>query len=177
MSRIGKHSIAIPANVKVELKNGVVSGSSNLGTFSFAVPACLNAVLGNGHLTFSTAEDTKEARAMWGTARAVVAKSIAGLEKLFSKKIDLVGVGYKASVEGKKLVMQLGFSHDVVYDIPADIKITCEKPTTIVVQGADAQRVGQVVRELQVHRKPEPYKGKGLIIQGQYVYRKEGKKK
>ena len=177
MSRIGKHSIAIPTNVKVELKDGVVFGSSNLGSFSFAVPECLNAVLEKDHLSFSPAEDTKEARSMWGTVRAIVAKSIAGLEKLFSKKIDLVGVGYKASVEGKKLIMQLGFSHDVVYDIPADIKITCEKPTTIVVQGADAQRVGQVVRELQVYRKPEPYKGKGLIIQGQYVYRKEGKKK
>lgn len=177
MSRIGKHSIAIPANVKVELKNGVVSGSSNLGSFNFTVPACLNVVLENGSITFSTAENTKEARAMWGTARAIVAKSIAGLDKLFRKDIDLVGVGYKASVEGKKLVMQLGYSHDVVFDIPADVKISCEKPTTIVVQGADAQRVGQIVRELQVYRKPEPYKGKGLIIQGQYVYRKEGKKK
>jgi large subunit ribosomal protein L6 len=114
---------------------------------------------------------------MWGTARAVVAKSIAGLVKHFEKKIDMVGVGYRASVQGNKLVMQLGYSHDVEYEIPADLKISCEKPTTIVVQGADAQRVGQVVRELQSYRKPEPYKGKGLIIQGQYVYRKEGKKK
>ena len=177
MSRIGKHSIAIPSNVKVDFKDGVVSGSSALGSFSFPVPDCINVALEKDSISFSTADDSKHARAMWGTTRAVVAKSIAGLVKLFEKKIDMVGVGYRASVQGNKLVMQLGYSHDVEYEIPSDLKISCEKPTTIVVQGADAQRVGQVVRELQSHRKPEPYKGKGLIIQGQYVYRKEGKKK
>lgn len=177
MSRIGKHAIAVPANVKVEYKDGIISGSSSLGSFSFPVPECLRVTLEKDEISFSAVDDSKQARAMWGTARAVVAKSIAGLVKPFEKKIDMVGVGYRAAVQGNKLVMQLGYSHDVEYDIPDDVKISCEKPTTIVVQGIDAQRVGQVVRELQVYRKPEPYKGKGLIIQGQYVYRKEGKKK
>ncbi len=177
MSRVGKHAIAIPSNVKVTFENGVVSGSSSLGSFNFSVSDCLNVSLEKDSISLSVISESREARAMWGTTRSIIAKHIAGLTKCFEKKIDMIGVGYRAAVQGNKLVMQLGYSHDVEYDIPSDVKISCEKPTTIVVQGVSAQRVGQVVRELQVYRKPEPYKGKGLIIQGQYVYRKEGKKK
>jgi large subunit ribosomal protein L6 len=114
---------------------------------------------------------------MWGTCRAIVAKSVAGLSDLFVKKVNLVGVGYKASVQGKNLVLQLGFSHDVIFEIPDDLKIVCETPTLIAVSGADRQRVGEIIKRLQKYRAPEPYKGKGVIIEGQYVYRKEGKKK
>jgi large subunit ribosomal protein L6 len=114
---------------------------------------------------------------MWGTCRAIVSKAISGLSSPFIKKINLVGVGYKASVQGKNLVMQLGYSHDIVFEIPGDVKIVCETPTTIAVSGSDSQRVGEIAKKMQKFRSPEPYKGKGVIIEGQYVYRKEGKKK
>jgi large subunit ribosomal protein L6 len=114
---------------------------------------------------------------MWGTCRAIVSKSIEGLTTKFSKKLNLVGVGYRAAVQGKNLVMQLGYSHEIVVAIPEGITVVCETPTGIRVSGADRQMVGEMVKGLQKYRPPEPYKGKGVIIEGQYVYRKEGKKK
>lgn len=178
MSRVGKHAIDIPANVKVAFENGVLSGNSALGSFTYTVPASVNVKLENNKVEFSIDDkESKEARSMWGTCRANVANAIAGLVKHFEVKADLVGVGYKAEVKGSKLILTLGYSHNIEYDIPSEVKIFCEKPTTIVVQGSDKQKVGQVMREIQNFRKPEPYKGKGVIIQGQFVYRKEGKKK
>lgn len=178
MSRVGKHAIDIPASVKVTFENGVLSGNSALGSFTYAVPASVNVKLENNKVEFSIDDkENKEARSMWGTCRANVANAIAGLVKHFEVKADLVGVGYKAEVKGNKLILTLGYSHNIEYDIPSDVKISCEKPTTIVVHGADKQKVGQVIKEIQNFRKPEPYKGKGVIIQGQFVYRKEGKKK
>ena len=177
MSRIGKHPVEIPAGVTVTVNDGIVSGKGKNGGFEFKVADCVNVELVDGKIIFKPVDESKNARAMWGTCRAIVAKKIAGLVEVFSKKVNLVGVGYKASIQGKNLVLQLGYSHDVVFEIPADLKIACENPTTIVVSGADSQRVGEVIKNIQKFRSPEPYKGKGVIIEGQYVYRKEGKKK
>ena len=178
MSRVGKHAINIPANVKVAFENGVLTGSSTLGSFTYKVPNKVNVALEKDSIAFSIDDkECKESRSMWGTCRAQVANAISGLVKPFEVKADLVGVGYKAEVKGNVLVLSLGYSHNIEYPIPAGLKISCEKPTTIVVQGTDKQKVGQAMREIQAFRKPEPYKGKGVIIQGQFVYRKEGKKK
>ena len=177
MSRIGKHHIDIPSGVNVSFANGILTGKGKNGEFEFKVHESVNTEVADNKIIFKPRDDSKVARSMWGTCRAVVAKSVAGLTTLFSKKLNLVGVGYKASVQGNKLVLQLGYSHDINFEIPEGIKIVCETPTSIVISGADAQKVGQVVKVIQKNRAPEPYKGKGVIIEGQYVYRKEGKKK
>lgn len=177
MSRIGKHPIEIPAGVTISVKDDVICGKGKNGEFEFRVHESVHTEVVDNKIVFKPQDDSKESRAQWGTCRAIVAKKIAGLNSLFSKKVNLVGVGYKASVQGKNLVLQLGYSHDVNFEIPSDVKIACENPTTIVVSGADSQRVGEIIRNIQKFRAPEPYKGKGVIIEGQYVYRKEGKKK
>lgn len=177
MSRVGKHPIEIPAGVTVAINDGVISGKGKNGEFSFKVHESVHTEIADGKIVFKPRGEDKTSRAMWGTCRAVVAKSIAGLSNNFVKKVNLVGVGYKASVQGKNLVMQLGYSHDVIFEIPEGIKIVCESPTVIAVSGSDSQKVGEVIKKLQKFRAPEPYKGKGVIIDGQFVYRKEGKKK
>ncbi len=177
MSRIGKHPINIPAGVNVTLNDRMLAGKGKNGTFEFQVHESVNVNLEDNKIVFFPADNGKVARAMWGTCRSIVAKAVSGLSELFVKKINLVGVGYKASVQGKNLVLQLGYSHDIVFEIPDDLKIVCESPTVIAVSGSNKQRVGEIIKRLQKYRKPEPYKGKGVIIEGQYVYRKEGKKK
>jgi len=177
MSRIGKHPINIPAGVNVTFNDGLLVGKGKNGQFEFKVHESVETQLADGKIIFKPANDGKVARSMWGTCRAIVAKSVAGLSDLFVKKVNLVGVGFKASVQGKNLVLQLGYSHDVVVEIPNDLKIACESPTVVAVSGADRQRVGEMIKNLQKYRAPEPYKGKGVIIEGQHVYRKEGKKK
>lgn len=177
MSRIGKHPIIIPSGVNIAFNNGILSGKGKNGEFEFKVHDSVKIELLDGKIVFKPCDDSKIARSMWGTCRAIVSKAIDGLSKDFVRKVNLVGVGYKASVQGSKLVMQLGYSHDVIIDIPSDLKITCESPTVIAVSGANLQRVGEIIKVIQRYRAPEPYKGKGVIIEGQYVYRKEGKKK
>lgn len=177
MSRIGKHPINIPAGVVVAFNNGVLTGKGKNGEFEFKVHESVKAEIVDGKIIFKPVNDGRLAKAMWGTCRSVVSKGIDGLSALFVKKVNLVGVGYKASVQGKNLVMQLGYSHDIVIDIPSDLKIVCESPTSVAVSGANKQKVGEFVKRLQKCRPPEPYKGKGVIIEGQYVRRKEGKKK
>ena len=177
MSRIGKHPINIPAGVNVSFDDGILVGKGKNGEFEFKVHECVKTELADGKITFKPVNDEKFSRAMWGTCRSIVSKAIEGLVNLFVKKVNLVGVGYKSSIQGRNLIMQLGYSHDIVIEIPSDLKVTCESPTCIAVSGADKQRVGEFIKELQSHRPPEPYKGKGVIIEGQFVYRKEGKKK
>ncbi|MDR0631936.1 MAG: 50S ribosomal protein L6 [Holosporaceae bacterium] len=178
MSRVGKHPIEIPAGVDVALNDGMLTGKGKNGEFKFRVHEGVETEIVEGKkVVFKPRDDSKKSRAMWGTCRAIVSKAIGGLSVPFTKKVNLVGVGYKASVQGKNLVMQLGYSHDIVFEIPGDVKIVCEAPTAIVVSGSDSQRVGEIVKKMQKFRSPEPYKGKGVIIEGQYVYRKEGKKK
>jgi large subunit ribosomal protein L6 len=177
MSRVGKHPINIPAGVTVALSDGTLVGKGKLGEFTFKLHESVKAEVSDGKIVFQPCDDSKVARSMWGTCRALVAKSVTGLSAPFIKKMNLVGVGYKASVQGSKLIMQLGYSHDITIDIPDGLKIVCESPTVIVISGSDRQMVGETVKRIQKYRVPEPYKGKGIVIEGQYVYRKEGKKK
>ncbi|MDR0677848.1 MAG: 50S ribosomal protein L6 [Holosporaceae bacterium] len=178
MSRVGKHPINIPKDVEVSLANGILTGKSKNGQFRCEINTSVVSVeISDSKVFFGALSDDKFSRSMWGSYRAIVFNSIRGLCSHFEKKLNLVGVGYKASVQGANLVMQLGYSHDIIFPIPAGVKIVCEAPTVIVVSGSDKQIVGEVVKQLQKFRSPEPYKGKGIIIEGQYVHRKEGKKK
>ncbi|MDR1375721.1 MAG: 50S ribosomal protein L6 [Holosporaceae bacterium] len=177
MSRVGKHPISIPAGVVIDFQDGLLSGKGKNGSFEFKVHSAVKMEIADSKIIFRPSDDGKVSRSMWGTCRAIVSKAVEGLSTNFVKKINLVGVGYKASVREKNLVMQLGYSHDITFEIPSDLNIVCESPTVIAVSGMNKQRVGEVVKKLQRYRTPEPYKGKGVIIEGQYVYRKEGKKK
>ncbi|MDR2068108.1 MAG: 50S ribosomal protein L6 [Holosporaceae bacterium] len=177
MSRIGKHPINIPTGVTVDFKDGLLNCKGKNGNFEFKVHGSVKTEIADGKIVFSPCDDSKISRSMWGTCRAVVSKAVEGLSTDFVKKVNLAGVGYKASVQGKNLVMQLGYSHDIIFEIPSDLKIVCESPIIVSVSGINKQRVGEVAKRLQRYRPPEPYKGKGVILEGQHVYRKEGKKK
>ncbi|MDR0968170.1 MAG: 50S ribosomal protein L6 [Holosporaceae bacterium] len=183
MSRVGKHPIKIPSGVTVSLKDGVLSGKGKNGEFEFKVREGVKAEIANDEVVFKPCDDSKTARSMWGTCRAIVSKAIAGLSTYFVKKVNLVGVGYKASVQGKNLVMQLGYSRDVTVEIPSDVKVACETPTAILVSGADSQRVGEFAKSLQRFRTPSPFiysgnKKKGIFIDGEKCRNlREGKKK
>jgi large subunit ribosomal protein L6 len=135
------------------------------------------AKLDNGGIEIAMREATKEARALWGMSRTLVANLVAGVTEGFTKKLDITGVGYRAAVQGANLQLQLGYSHDIAYPIPQGIQIVCPKPTEIVVAGIDKQKVGQVAAEIRRFRPPEPYKGKGIRYAGEFILRKEGKKK
>jgi len=135
------------------------------------------AKLDNGEIEISMRDDTQRARAMWGMSRTMVANLIAGVTEGFTKKLEMTGVGYRASVQGHNVQLQLGYSHDIAYPIPQGIQVVCPKPTEIVVTGIDKQKVGQVAAEIRRFRPPEPYKGKGIRYAGEFILRKEGKKK
>jgi large subunit ribosomal protein L6 len=161
----------------------VLAGKGKLGEFEFKVREGVNAEIADGAVVFKPNDESQSARAMWGTCRAVVAKAIAGLSTHFAKKVNLVGVGYKASVQGQNLVMQLGYSRDVVIEIPSGVKVACESPTVVVVSGIDSQRVGEMAKGIQRFRTPSPFiysgnKKKGIFIEGdQCRILREGKKK
>jgi large subunit ribosomal protein L6 len=135
------------------------------------------AKMGDGGIEIGMVEDTKDSRAMWGMSRTLVANLVTGVTEGFSKTLEINGVGYRAAMKGQTLQLQLGFSHDVDFAIPKGIEIKCPKPTEIVVSGIDKQQVGQVAAEIRRYRPPEPYKGKGVKYVGEYIFRKEGKKK
>ncbi len=178
MSRVGKYPVIIPdgVNVTVEAGNVVVKGKN--GELSCHYDADhVSVVLEENKVVVSPKAETKQARALWGTTRANINTLVKGVHDGFTKELELVGVGYKARVEGNKLIMSLGYSHDVTIEAPKGLKITCASPTQISIFGADKQLVGQTASEIREWRKPEPYKGKGIKYVGEYVRRKEGKKK
>jgi large subunit ribosomal protein L6 len=177
MSRIGKNPVAIPNGVQVQLSGRTLTAKGGLGTLSLEVGNDVTASIADGTITIAPANDTKQSRAMWGTTRALVNNMVAGVSKGFSVGLEINGVGYRAAIQGSSLNLQLGYSHDVAFPIPEDVKIACERPTVITVTGADRQRVGQVAAEIRAYRPPEPYKGKGIRYAGEAVRRKEGKKK
>lgn len=178
MSRVGKYPVVVPAGVELSINNNVVTAKGKLGELSFAYDdSQVAAKLEDGKVSVSPLSQSNTARALWGTTRARINTLIKGVSEGFTKDMELVGVGYKARMEGKNLVMSLGFSHDVIFETPEGVKITCESPVQIKVFGADKQLVGQVAAELRKYRKPEPYKGKGVKYAGEKVRRKEGKKK
>ena len=177
MSRIGKNPVAIPSGVQVELSGETLTAKGRLGALSVALTNEVTATVADGQVTIAPKDESKRARAMWGTTRALVNNMITGVANGFTRNLEINGVGYRAAVQGSTLNLQLGYSHDVVYPIPADVKIACERPTAITITGADRQRVGQVAAEIRAYRPPEPYKGKGIKYETETIRRKEGKKK
>jgi large subunit ribosomal protein L6 len=177
MSRIGKKSVSVPGGVTAAVNGQEVKIKGPKGELKHVLADAMVAKLDKDKIAIEMREDTKEARAMWGMSRTLVANLIAGVTQGFSKRLEITGVGYRAAVQGSNLQLQLGFSHDVAYPIPQDIQIVCPKPTEIVITGIDKQQVGQVAAEIRQFRPPEPYKGKGIKYAGEFILRKEGKKK
>jgi large subunit ribosomal protein L6 len=177
MSRIGKKAVAIPSGVNASVEGQTVKMKGPKGALQYVVPDEIIVKMDKGAIKVDPRTETKRARAMWGTSRTLVANLVAGVTKGFESKLEITGVGYRAAVQGKNLQLALGYSHDVVYPIPEGITIATPKPTEVVVSGIDKQKVGQVAAEIRAFRKPEPYKGKGVKYAGEYIFRKEGKKK
>ncbi|MBV8508261.1 MAG: 50S ribosomal protein L6 [Alphaproteobacteria bacterium] len=177
MSRVGKHPVAIPSGVEVQMSGETLSAKGSLGTLRLVVSNEVTAAIADGTVTIAPKNETKHARAMWGTTRALVNNMVTGVSKGFSVTLEINGVGYRAAVQGSTLNLQLGYSHEIPYPIPRDVNIVCERPTLIRVSGADRQRVGQIAAEIRAYRPPEPYKGKGIKYSTETVRRKEGKKK
>jgi len=177
MSRIGKKAIAVPSGVTASVEGQTVKMKGPKGALQYVVPDEIVVKMDKSSIKVDPRTETKRARAMWGTSRTLVANLVAGVTKGFEDKLDITGVGYRASVQGKNLQIALGYSHDVIYPIPEGIAITTPKPTEILITGIDKQKVGQVAAEIRGFRPPEPYKGKGVRYSGEYIFRKEGKKK
>lgn len=177
MSRVAKNPVAIPAGVEVKFNATEVSVKGSLGTLS--TPLCdeVEIKLDNGQLTFAAKNDSKFARAMSGTLRALLNNMVQGVSKGFEKKLTLVGVGYRAQAQGDTLNLSLGFSHPVLHKMPAGVKVETPSQTEIIIKGADKQQVGQVAAEVRAYRSPEPYKGKGVRYADEVVVLKETKKK
>jgi len=177
MSRIGKKAVPVPSGVTASVEGQTVKMKGPKGTLQYVVPEDIVVKMDKGEIKVDPRDDTKRARAMWGTSRTLVSNLVTGVTKGFETKLEITGVGYRAAVQGKNLQLALGFSHDVSYPIPEGIAIVTPKPTEIVVSGIDKQRVGQVAAEIRGFRPPEPYKGKGVRYAGEFIFRKEGKKK
>jgi large subunit ribosomal protein L6 len=177
MSRIGKKPVAIPTGVTANVEGQTVKMKGPKGALALVLPGDVTVKVDNGAIKVDPRGETLRARAMWGTSRTLVANLVTGVTKGFEDKLEITGVGYRASVQGKNLQIALGYSHDVVYPIPEGIAIATPKPTEIVITGMDKQKVGQVAAEIRGFRPPEPYKGKGVRYSGEYIFRKEGKKK
>jgi large subunit ribosomal protein L6 len=177
MSRVGKYPVSIPSGVTVDVAGQVLTAKGKLGSLKLVVSNEVTAAVADGKVTVKPKSETKRARSLWGTTRALVNNMVAGVSKGFTVNLEINGVGYRAAVQGKTLNLQLGYSHEVRFPIPDDVKIVCEKPTAITISGADRQRVGQVAAVIRSYRKPEPYKGKGIKYETEHVRRKEGKKK
>ena len=176
MSRIGNKSISLPSGVSVELNEHVLTVKGPKGTLSYEFPKNISVELKDNTIHFTRPDNEKETRSLHGTARALVNNMVKGVNEGFEKVLEIVGTGYRAQLQGKKLVVQAGYSHPVELDIPEGLTITVPNPTEIHVAGCDKQLVGQFAADVRIIRKPEPYKGKGIHYHGEYIRRKEGKK-
>ena len=177
MSRIGKRPVTVPSGVTATVEGQTVKMKGPKGQLQFVVHDDVEVKFENGTVNVAPRVKTNRAQAMYGTARAQIANLVAGVTKGFEKKLEITGVGYRAALQGKNLQIALGYSHDVIYPVPEGIAIATPKPTEIVVTGIDKQKVGQVAAEIRAFRPPEPYKGKGVKYAGEFIFRKEGKKK
>jgi large subunit ribosomal protein L6 len=177
MSRIGKNPVAVPSGVEVSLKGRILSAKGKLGQLSFETHDDVSVKIEDGAITVAPNNNSKRARALWGTTRSCLANIVSGVSQGFTRRLEISGVGYRAAVQGKTLVLQLGFSHDVNFAIPEGLTVKCEKPTSIEITGFDKQVIGQFAAEIRALRPPEPYKGKGIRYEGESILRKEGKKK
>jgi large subunit ribosomal protein L6 len=177
MSRVGKYPVEIPAGVQLAIVGRTLTAKGKLGELKLELTDNVDAKIEGGKLTVAPRGNSTPARMMWGTTRALAASMVKGVSVGYTKSMEITGTGFRAAVQGKNLVMNLGFSHDVTYPIPDGIKISCEKPTSIKVEGVDKRKVGQVAAEIRSWREPEPYKGKGVKYDDETIRRKEGKKK
>ena len=177
MSRIGKKPIPVPAGVTVNLSDLNVAVKGPKGELKFVLTDQVVAKMEEGAIKVDPKDKSKMARSSWGMSRTMIANMITGVTDGYAKTLEISGVGYRAAVQGKVLQLNLGYSHDINYPIPDGIEIKTPRPTEIIVSGIDKQRVGQVAAEIREYREPEPYKGKGVKYAGEYIFRKEGKKK
>jgi large subunit ribosomal protein L6 len=177
MSRIGKRPVTIPTGVTATVEGQTVKMKGPKGQLQFIAHDDVEVKFDKGVIRVEPRVETNRARALYGTARAQIANLVAGVTKGFEKKLEITGVGYRAAMQGKNLQLALGYSHDVVFPIPEGIQVAVPKPTEITITGSDVQKVGQVAAEIRAFRPPEPYKGKGVKYVGEFIFRKEGKKK
>lgn len=177
MSRIGKLPVAVASGLKVALAGQQITVTGAKGTLKLELPREVAVSQEGNFVHVKPANDSNRARAMWGLSRTLVNNMMIGASQGYTVELEMNGVGYKAAVQGQKLTLSLGFSHEVIYNIPQGITITAPKPTQLVITGADKQKVGQVAAEIRKFRKPEPYKGKGIKYSDEKIRRKEGKKK
>ncbi|MGB1539844.1 MAG: 50S ribosomal protein L6 [Rickettsiales bacterium] len=177
MSRIGKNPIAVPEGVQVTLDGNKVAVQGKNGQLETTITGDVNVTYTDGQITVKPVNDSKRARSMWGLSRSLINNMVVGVTEGFEKRLEIRGVGFRAAVEGKILTLALGYSHDIKFLIPEGIAIKAEKPTLLVISGANKQKVGEVAAQLRALRKPEPYKGKGVRYEDERVIMKEGKKK
>jgi large subunit ribosomal protein L6 len=177
MSRVGKRPVSVPSGVTANVQGQTISVKGPKGTLSLVAGDGVTVAMDKGAIKVDPKDDSKEARALWGTVRANLNNIMTGVTKGFERKLEITGVGYRAAVQGKNLQLALGYSHDVLYAIPEGIAVVTPKPTEIVVSGIDKKKVGQVAAEIRAYRPPEPYKGKGVKYSDEFIFRKEGKKK
>ena len=177
MSRIGQQPVQVPQGVTVEFTGQAVTAKGPKGELSMTLVKEVLASMVDDHIIVKPRDNSKRSKTMWGMQRTRVDNLVRGVSEGFSVELEIIGVGYRAAVEGKNLNLQMGYSHEINYPIPNGIEIKCERPTAIAVSGVDVQQVGQVAAEIRAFRKPEPYKGKGIRYASEYIFRKEGKKK
>ncbi|MGE0718505.1 MAG: 50S ribosomal protein L6 [Alphaproteobacteria bacterium] len=177
MSRVGKNPVAIPSGVDLQVAGRTVTAKGKLGQLSMSLHPEVSVSIADGKATVVPSSQSKRARMQWGTARNRINAMVQGVAQGFTRQLEINGVGYRAAVQGKNLTLQLGYSHDVVFPIPDDVKIVCERPTAVQISGADKQRVGEIAAKIRSFRPPEPYKGKGIKYVAETIRRKEGKKK
>jgi len=177
MSRIGKKPVAIPSGVTANIADGVLTVKGPKGTLTLTLRDEISYTVDGDTILVKPANDTKSARAFWGMQRTLVDNLVTGVTQGYTKVLEITGVGYRANAQGKNLKLQLGYSHDVDFPVPEGIEIKTPDNTTVEISGIDKQKVGQVAAEIRRWRKPEPYKGKGIKYRGEFIFRKEGKKK
>lgn len=177
MSRIGKKPVAIPAGVTATIADGQLSVKGPKGTLAMPLADEVSYAVEDGQIAVQPINNSKRARSFWGMQRTLVQNLVTGVTEGYTKVLEITGVGYRAQAQGKNLKLQLGYSHDVDYAVPAGIEIKTPDNTTVEISGIDKQMVGQVAAEIRRWRKPEPYKGKGIKYRGEFIFRKEGKKK
>ena len=177
MSRIGKKAVPVPAGVTATIEGSTLSVKGPKGTLSLAMRDEITYTIEDGGISVQPANDTKQARAFWGMQRTLVQNLVTGVTDGFTKKLLITGAGYRAAAQGRNLKLQLGYSHDVNVDVPEGLEVKTPDNTTVEISGTDKQKVGQLAAEIRRWRKPEPYKGKGIKYDGEFIFRKEGKKK
>lgn len=177
MSRVGKYPVPVPAGVQVALMGRTVVAKGKNGELKLDLTDEVDVEIASNQVAVKPRGEDRRSRTMWGTTRSLINAMVQGVSTGFTKEMEINGTGYRAAVQGKDLLLNLGYSHEIRYPVPAGIKITCEKPTSIKVEGADKRQVGQVAAEIRAYRGPEPYKGKGVKYVNEQILRKEGKKK